>query len=92
MSFAASVVKRQNYGDMWEIIYKFTGGDTDTGGDVLCPLTTIYDAYGWGYKDDKSDAIAGMKVYPSSGSGYVTINYTDPTADHTGFAVVRGHY
>jgi len=89
MVFAATgPTKRQIYGSLWELTYKFTGTD-DTGGTVNTPLTVV-DVHAWGNKDDGSANIAGVSAGKTGTAKQVRVTYTSPAAAHTGYVVVRG--
>ena len=90
MVFAATgPTKRQIYGSLWELTYKFTGEALVVGGTVDTPLTVV-DVRAWGNKNDGTANILGISVGKTATAGQVRIAYTDPNADHTGYVVVRG--
>lgn len=93
MTFAATgPVKRNIAGDLWELIYTFTGASGDTGGTISSPLGTIREVTGSGEKSDGSANLAALVVGITATTGQIRITYTDPTANHKGRVTVRGKY
>lgn len=96
MTFAATIKKgpgRRNLkGRLVEEVYDFTGASGDTGGQITTGLKEVWYAYGMAWLTaapyTRVSDVTAMKS--PTDSKVVTVQYTNPAANHTGVVHVVG--
>ena len=90
MAFASAFSKINTYGKYKEAIYTFTGATGDTGGTIATIIKTIVSITASGELADGSANVLALSVGETANDGEIRLTYTNPAADHTGIAIVRG--